>query len=255
MALLLSSIILFLVLTSGIAYTVMLSTSPYSIKPSKRKLMNIIAWSTIPAVLLHFLGILIAENCLGQDIDLQVLGKLFSSRLTVEQIDLTYEQIQNSLGRILVYHLTLILVGLGAGFGLQKFIRWKEWDRKYRIFRFSNKWHYIFTGECLDFPDVQGSFDDVGEKIVNIVCQIAGTAYIYSGYYFDYYLDNEGKLESLQIRQPMRRLLIDDSDEDDKYYEIPSRYIILTADSILNINMLYIKFEEAEEGLENETAI
>ncbi|MEM9337423.1 MAG: hypothetical protein AAGA66_01760 [Bacteroidota bacterium] len=244
MALISSTVILFLILTPGISYTVMFITSPYSIKLSKRKFLEVIVWSTIPSILLHFFGILIAENLFNQDIQLDVVGTLLSTSLKYEEIKKTYAIVEDSLGGILFYHIILVGFGLLFGYLIRTAIRRFKLDRRYRFFRFSNKWYYIFSGECLDFPDVPDSYEEIGNKAVNILCDVGGKQYIYSGWYSDYYLDAEGKLESIQLKDPVRRSIDKDNKEKDRYYLIPSKYFLIPSKSIININVLYIKFKE-----------
>jgi len=246
LALVSSTIILFLLLTPGISYTVMFITSPYSIKLSKRRFFEVIVWSTIPAILLHFFGILVAENIFNQDIRLDVVGTLLSTRLKYEEIQTIYSIVENSLSFILLYHVVLVGFGLLFGYLIRFGIRYFKLDRKYRFFRFSNKWYYIFSGECLDFPDVPDSYEEIGNKAVNVLCDVGGKQYIYSGWYSDYYLDSNGNLESVQLKDPVRRNIDEDKKEKDRYYYIPSKYFLIPAKSIININVLYIKFEESE---------
>ncbi len=209
-------------------------------------MIEIITWSAIPAIFLQFLGVIIAECCFNQNIDFEVLGILLNNRAESIETKAAYNILKNSLPQILVYHLILITFGMFFGFFFRKIIRYFKWDRKYRFFRFSNKWYYIFSGECLDFPDVNGSYEEIGVKIVNLLCDIgSGESVIYSGYFSDYYLDGQGKLESIQISEPYRRFLSKDNKQKNRFYDIPSRYLLIPAETIVNINMLYLKLKEA----------
>lgn len=222
----------------------MFITSPYSIKLSKRRFLEVIVWSTIPAILLHFFGILIAENVFSQDIRLDIVGALLSTNLKYEEIQSSYAIVEKSLGAIFLYHLILVGFGLLFGYLVRIGIRYFKLDREFRFFRFSNKWYYFFSGECLDFPDVPDSYEEIGNKAVNVLCDIGGKQYIYSGWYSDYYLDSYGNLESVQLKDPVRRSLEKDNKEKNRYYYIPSKYFLIPVKSIININVLYIKFEE-----------
>ncbi len=222
----------------------MFITSPYSIKLSKRKFIEIVVWSTIPSILLHFFGILVAENLFHQNIRLDIVGTLLSTSLKYEEIRKTYSVVAESLEKIFIYHIILACFGLLFGYLARMVIRHFKLDRRFRFFRFSNKWYYIFSGECLDFPDVPDNYEEIGNKAVNVLCDIGGKQYIYSGWYSDYYLDAVGNLESVQLKDPVRRSLEKDNKEKDRYYFIPSKYFLIPAKSIININVLYIKFEE-----------
>lgn len=279
MGLVVSSIFLFLLLTPGFAYMAMYVTSPFSIKVSKRKFLPFVTYSAIPAIILHGIGVEFIDEVLPYNVDLTILGNLLIS--DSNSVDSAYPALQDSLLKIILYHFCLILFGGLLGFLSRHIVRMVKWDRKHRIFRFSNKWHYIFTGERLDFKDIQDSYDDISIRILNILCKTGtGQLILYSGHYSDYYLDNGGRLESVLIKSPVRRYLLEDEQRelgrvqadstrveeptvsytgegiefsessDDRYYEIPSRYLMIKADTILNINMFYFNFEEKTDDLQ-----
>ncbi|MCC5927868.1 MAG: hypothetical protein JJU28_01365 [Cyclobacteriaceae bacterium] len=193
------------------------------------------------------MGIFFAQVLFSQTVRLDIIGALLSTNLTYEEIQIVYSTVRNSLGLIFLYHIMLVTLGLLMGFLVRRSIRYFKLDRKYRFFRFSNKWYYIFSGECLDFPDVPDSYQEIGDKALNILCDIGGKQFIYSGWYSDYYLDSQGNLESVQLKDPIRRSLDKDNKESNRYYKIPSKYFLIPVKSIININILYIKFEDKTE--------
>lgn len=229
---------------------VMYITSPYSIKVSKRKLVSIITWSIIPAFVLHFFGIIIAENCLDYDIKLEVIGFLLSSRTTEPTLIKSYTLIEESLSNIFLYHFVLIITGIFTGRVARKIIRGLKWDRTYRFFRFSNKFHYIFSGESLDFPDVQDSFDDITVRVLHLLCNVGNNQpLLYAGYFQDYYLDSTGSLESVIIKDPFKKVF-EENVSKEQWTEIPSRYLYIDAKSILNVNMLYLNIDYGNDNNE-----
>lgn len=231
-------------MTPGLAAVVMFITSPYSIKLSKRKVPALLAKSILPAISLHFLGISIAEGVFNQNVRFDVIGALLNTRLQYEDINTTYNVVKESLNQIFLYHICLIGLGMFLGWGAMRVIRATGLDTKVRLFRFSNKWYYIFSGECLDFPDVPGSHSDIDVKVVNLLCDIGGKQYIYVGFYSNYYLNSNGELESIQITSPLRRSIDKDRKQKSRYYRISSRYMVIPSKSIVNINMFYFSIEK-----------
>jgi hypothetical protein len=125
-----------------------------------------------------------------------------------------------------------------------KCVRYFKLDRKVRMLRFSNKWHCILTGECFDFPDVPDHFEDISFKIVNVLCKVNGKSVLYTGEYFNYYIDSKGDLETIHLKYPVRRYL--DDDKAKTYDQIPSRYLVIPSNDIININLKYIHSVEID---------
>lgn len=156
----------------------------------------------------------------------------------------------------------VFFIGLLGGRLCWIIVRSCKLDRKYRFFRFSNKWHYIFSGECLDFPDTPDDYEEITDKIINVLCRVNNKTILYTGEYFNYYIDNNGNLEAVHLKYPIRRMLEDDkkdivsiNDYNTKYYEIESRYLVIPNSDIININFRYLNFIiVTEEELESISA-
>jgi hypothetical protein len=180
--------------------------------------------------------LLVAESVLFFKFDLRaVLSKaLFEGDSEVYAgVFLTY----------LYYCMFVIAVAFCAGHLSRKIVRLLKFDRKLRLFRFSNDWHYLLSGEFLDFPEVPDNPEEVSFKLVNALTDVGGKQMIYIGELIHFTLSDEGGLENIVLKDAKRRLLEDDLLEN-RYYEIPGRYITIPYKTIININIRYFYLEE-----------
>ena len=241
MSLILSSILLFVLFAPGITFRLgYLANKTY-----QRTVIDDITWSILPALVLQYTGFLVVSKLTQYEIKLDYVFYILTAITDIHLISEVSSNIKNNAGSIFLYN--LILTGAGATFGhfLRKLVRYSKFDRRYKALRFYNSWHYVLSGECLDFPNVPDKYEEISVKIVDILCDLSGEHYIYIGELFDYYLDDKGELKEIHLRYPMRRKLQDDdSSKEDRYYEIPSRFIIIPYKNIININIRYFNFTE-----------
>jgi hypothetical protein len=188
---------------------------------------------------MHFVSyaiLLVAKSILYFDFDITVvLSKTLFEGSSEEYADvfLTY----------LYYCAFVIAVSFCAGHVSRKLVRILKLDRKLRLFRFSNDWHYLLSGEFLDFPEVPDNPEEVSFKLVNALTNVGGKQMIYIGELIHFTLSDEGGLENIVLKDAKRRLLEDDLLEN-RYYEIPGRYITIPYKTIININIRYFYLEE-----------
>jgi len=130
-------------------------------------------------------------------------------------------------------------------------VRWLKLDRKLKLFRFSNDWHYLLSGEFLDFPEVPDDPEEVSFKLVNVLTNVGAEQMIYIGELIHFTLSDDGGLENIVLKDAKRRFLKDDLLEN-RYYEIPGRYITIPYKTIININIRYFYLEEITAIYERE---
>lgn len=239
-----TTILLFIILAPGFLARNAYNSSKLSIKDTNRNIVNDLTWSIIPSLTLHILFISIIQNFSTYYIDFEQLGNLILGVTISNKAEIAFKQLGYFKYAIFFYNLILFIFSFIIGYGCRELIRHWEIDRKIRYFRFSNKWHYIFSGECLDFPDVPDTYQEITDKIINILCKVNGKSILYSGEFFNYYIDSKGDLEAVHLRSPIRRYLEKDSAEDQDYYVIPSRYLVIPNSEIININFRYFALEE-----------
>jgi hypothetical protein len=239
-----TTILLFIILAPGYLSRKAYNSSKLSVKDSNKNIVNELTWSIIPALTLHIVFISIIHNLTSYYVDFEVLGNLIVGVKESNKIDESFKLLGDFKYAIFFYNLILFAVSFFSGYLLRKLVRHLKIDIKWRYFRFTNKWHYIFTGECLDFPDVPDKHEEITDKIINILCRVNDENVLYIGEFFNYYIDSKGDLEAVHLRNPIRRYLDNDNSTDSDYYVIPSRYLVIPNSDIININFRYFSLEE-----------
>src|SRR5690606_14017957 len=163
--------------------------------------------------------------------------------------------------------LFLWVIAALAGLFCNQIIRYFKFDRKYRILRFGNSWYYFFSGEVLDFPDIEGSSKEIDYVFVDALVKAGSKEILYIGILSDYDLATNGGLKSFTLKGAKRRYL--DSNETgnhplkdnppstekeieayneqllEKYYTIPSNLLVIPFDqNVVNINFRYYGDDE-----------
>ncbi|WP_179022198.1 hypothetical protein [Winogradskyella forsetii] len=241
-----TSVIIFVILAPGFLFRLAYKSSKLSVNNPERNLLNDLTWAILPAFILHILFIFFLELVSKYYVNFEQLGNLIAGAKTDDKIESSFSQIKEFLYPIFFYNLAIFSFAIITGYQGRKLIRKHKWDRKYRYLRFSNKWHYIFTGECLDFPDVPDHFDEITDKIINVLCSVNGENILYTGEYFNYYIDKDGNLEAIHLKYPIRKYLKKNDTTENSNYEIESRYLVIPNSDIVNINFRYLSLEEVD---------
>lgn len=243
-----TSILLFIILAPGFFFRISYNSSKLSVKDPNRNLINDFTWSIIPSIVLHTLSIFFVEFFSTYFVDFKQLGNLLLGVTSSNKIEESFSQLRLFFYQIFFYNIIIFTISILAGYTSRKIVRLLKWDRKYRFLRFTNKWHYIFTGECLDFPEVPDKFKEITEKYVNVLCKVNDKTILYSGEFFNYYVDSKGDLEAIHLKLPERRYLENDEESKKEYYKIPSKYLVIPNSDIVNINFKYISTTEISES-------
>lgn len=122
-------------------------------------------------------------------------------------------------------------------------------DAKIKLMRFSNNWHYLFTGRILKHPKFKNSTTTklkVKYTYLDVlVNENSEKPKLYSGLYADYSLNPKepSKISEIHLFRPERY-----SFKDGKAVPrpIPGNVFTILSDNILNINCTYV-FEKLEE--------
>ncbi|MDP1842838.1 MAG: hypothetical protein Q8K64_05405 [Sediminibacterium sp.] len=239
MNLLFVSVLLFCFLIPGFVFRLCYFSPPFSRKFQSANLISDLTWSILPGLIFHFLGAIVIQIFSEYSILFNYVGSLLLITNDKVLANTIFTNIQSHLAEILLYNVILIFLAGVSGYLAKYLVRKLKIDRKYRTFRFSNKWHYIMTGECLDFPHINDQFNDINVRLIDILCQNGKEEQIYTGELFEWYTDDKGELDTIHIRYPMRRKLSDDYKDKDRFHRIPSRYLIIPYKTVLNINVRY----------------
>jgi len=168
----------------------------------------------------------------------------------------------SSINNIIAYNLYLWISSAVLGYSIKRIVRELKLDRKWKLLRFQNEWHYLITGEILDFPKILGEASDIDIVSVDAMVETNNGTIIYSGIIQDYLLSKQGGLELIYLTEVTRRYLKSDNlnnadtkgnSMQDGYYYIPGDFVVLPYKDIKNINISYYSIEEDEDNLiENE---
>jgi hypothetical protein len=246
-ALAVSTLFLFLFILPGITFKRAYLSSAFSRKLKFSGVLDEVFWALFPSIIMHFLSYLLllaASYVFYFDFDLK---QTLSSALLKHD----NEEYGDIFLSYLFYCTFVMTVSFFAGHTSRKIIRVLKFDRKFKLFRFTNDWHYLLSGEFLDFPEVPDHPEEVSFKLVNALTSVGTQQMIYIGELIHFTLSDEGGLENIVLKDAKRRLLQDDLSEN-RYYEIPGRYITIPYKTIININIRYFYLEEVTEDYDDE---
>lgn len=166
--------------------------------------------------------------------------------------ELNFELIRSGMPVFLNYtSATLIISGL-LGYTARKFVIRFKWDQKFSIFRINNEWYYLLTGKILD----KNQKDDVEFVQIDALVNTAEGNFIYCGILENFMLSNDGGLDRLYLANVYRRKLkndikfqfneqsIIDKKFDDRYYNMPGQFFVLSYKDVINMNISYYKVTE-----------
>lgn len=242
MALAVSTLFLFLFILPGITFKRAYLSSAFSRKLKFSGLLDEVFWALFPSIIMHFLsyGLMLAFEQLFQ----------FRFELVTVLIEPLFQEGNEAYRDIflpyLFYCTFVMTVSFFAGHVSRKLIRVLKFDRKFKLFRFTNDWHYLLSGEFLDFPEVPDHPEEVSFKLVNVLTNVGKEEMIYIGELIHFTLSDEGGLENIVLKDAKRRFLKDDLVES-RYYDIPGRYITIPFKTIININIRYFYLEEVTD--------
>ena len=256
MSIALSTLVLFFLLVPGILFRRFYFSEEFSKQYFKETFFGVFISTILPSLFFHFLWYFIVK-IFGQQVNLFVLGDIVSQQPS----NLSFQNIQNNSTKILIYNLSMFIVSGCSGYLLKQYVRKEKWDRKYKIFRFQNSWHYILKGEFFDFPRAEITLDvDTVEEIelvfVDAIMEINGKSYLYDGVLVDYELNGNNGLETISLSNSQRRRLNDDSkiskkgnkkDNSNKYYPLGGHIIILKYCELKNLNFTYLTLDEQDD--------
>lgn len=235
-----STLFLFLFILPGITFKRAYLSSVFSRKLKFSGILHEVFWALFPSIIMHIISFLllsVASNIFDFEFNLK---RVLSIALLQQENEAVYVDI---FFAYLLYCTFVMTISFFAGHASRKIIRVLKFDRKFKLFRFTNDWHYLLSGEFLDFPEVPDHPEEVSFKLVNALTSVGSQQMIYIGELIHFTLSDEGGLENIVLKDAKRRLLQDDLSEN-RYYEIPGRYITIPYKTIVNINIRYFYLEE-----------
>ena len=240
------TILLLLISLPGYALRRSYFTSRFSIKYIPTNIINELIWSFFPAIFIHGIVIIIIEEYTTFSVHLENVGYLLTGGSNPKTANPIFENIQANMDNILSYFIGILIfvtiLGNLARFLVRKF----NLDIRFRVLRFPNSWHYIFTGEYLDIEKREvGAHNNIDFIFVDVLMNVGEKNVLYSGIMENYYLSKrDGGLERIIIKYPSKKDFSFDGGTDDR--EIPGNYLTIPYEKINNINIQYIDIEEED---------
>lgn len=250
----LATLTLLIILYPGFLFRRFYFTEEFSKEYFKQSVTDLLFSSILPGFFIHFLGYLFFIK--GRtEIDVITIGTLLSGTSDADKVTQAFKTVYEKSFLIIGYFAGVSLVGMIAGFLTKLVVRNFKLDRKIKLFRFQNEWHYIFSGEILDFPKVSGKADDIDCSYVDALVKTDEGTVIYSGLLTDYILSKEGGIDRIYLTSVKRRFLKDDiingpeskeqkqvNAEDKRYYYLPGQFFIIPYNLVINLHITYYKF-------------
>jgi hypothetical protein len=135
------------------------------------------------------------------------------------------------------------------GYFLSKLVLFLDLDTKWKFFRFSNNWHYIFSGRIIKLRKNKGT-TVVNRKVKYtyldiLVAEKDNDTTLYSGLFANYDLSYKetDKLERIHLYRASR---FKKTETEILQRPIPGNVFTICADRILNINTTYIYYDDDE---------
>ena len=154
MSLILSSILLFILFSPGITFRLgYLANKTYL-----RTVIDDITWSILPSLVLQYFGFLFVTFFTKYEIRFDYIFFILTAITDTELLSDISSNIRENVTPIFWYNFILAVVGAILGHSLRKGVRVTKLDRKFKALRFYNSWHYVLSGECLDFPNVPDKY-------------------------------------------------------------------------------------------------
>ncbi len=243
MNLALATLVIIIFSLPGIAFRKSYFSGRFTSTGFTSSLYSLVLWSFLPALVFHGIFLSLIEYFTTYRISVENFGFLLFSSDDKKSLDSIFLNIHDNIYNILFYNISLILIASILGMLFRNFVRYFGLDITYSIFRFPNKWHYIFTGEYYDFSRGKRYHHNIDLIFIDALVEINGQGVIYSGILEDYYLSktNEG-LEQIIIKYPTKKTF--SVNENLEVKEIPGDFLIIPYDKIQNINYSYVAIDE-----------
>ena len=205
--------------------------------------MDGVTSTILPSLVIHFVAYYLFVQW-NYTIDIKTISILVSGTDDVSTVHHALESIQGNFSAVLNYFLVVNMLSFISGYLWKSIVRGYYLDSKFKILRFKNEWHYIFSGEILNFPKIPGQSRDIGFAYVDVVTEIDGEGYLYSGILMEYILSKEHILETICLANVRRRKISEEVQSENDYYYIPGNFIIFKYNHIQNLNITYYNWEE-----------
>lgn len=229
-----------------------------------RDITEELARGTLATLILHMIAISLVEWLLCYRINIEALLILLAGwpKLDLHQERAVLHSVAGHTFPVLSYIVSTSMAGLIFGFIAHYVARRLCLDIRFPLFRFSNDWHYLFTGEAIAFDttgtsgEIRHLRDSIDFVYITALVDRGGIMMLYWGIITGFHFNRQGELDRIVLQSAHRRRLETDpvsGDESDipesfvddlrGFYAIRGNFLIIPYANVKNINVEYIKVE------------
>lgn len=232
----LTTILLIFLLLPGLIFRRFYYTEEFSKEYFKESISSFFLATAFPSTVIHILGWQLVTY--WYDLDIPTLSTLFSGTDNSDQIRKAFINLHQHLAEIIAYFSMLGAISAISGMFCKALVRRKKWDRTIKLLRFQNEWHYLFSGEILDFPRIAGEASDIDFTFVDALVETKEGTVIYKGVLEEYILSKDGGVDRIYLTDVKRRFLKDDN-KPESNYTMPGKFFVIPFSKILNLHLTY----------------
>jgi len=247
-----TTLIILLLLLPGIFFSRFYYSGEFSKQYFKPNLFELVLSTLIQSIFLHTLWVGICYYS-GYTFNYYILISLLSGIEDTDHLKEVSDFVKMNIGEIVLYNFSLWGVALGLGQLTRLVVRKVKLDRKFTILRFQNEWHYILSGEMLDFPNVEGQARKIDAIALDVLVDSADGVILYSGILQNYVLSRLGGLELINMREVTRKFIKLDTKKPNievPNYELVGNTFSIPYSKVQNIHIMYVDIDLMTESLE-----
>ena len=246
MNLALPTLVFLVFLVPGFLFRRLYFSGEFSEQYFKENFVSLIFPTLLTSIVIHLLSYILLSPFFKPDTS--TIGTFLSGDNNNKDISLAIQNVLSNYKSILLYFIIASFIGGFSGWLTKLIIRNYKLDRKYKILRFQNEWHYLFSGELLDFPNVPGRTGNIDLAYVDTLISTNEGTVLYSGLLDDYVLSSSNGIDRIYLKNVKRRFLKDDlqlntEPEKDRYYFMPGDFFVIPFNKIINLHISYYKIE------------
>jgi hypothetical protein len=174
-----NTVLLFLIFFSGLAFLRAYHSKEFSKNYIKKNTFDELVGGIFSGIFFQIVSVLYLTKYHEVQFDFKSLGFLLIGAKDDANISSSFLNVQSHIWKIFQYNICVIGFAAICGLVCRYLVRWLKLDRKWHFFRFSNEWHYILSGEILEFPSRQIrseksksrriSAKDISNKYLNVL--------------------------------------------------------------------------------------
>jgi len=246
-----NTIILFLIIFSGLASRRAYFSKEFSKNYIKKNTFDELVGGIFIGIVIQIIGVLCLRQR-GVNLDFKTIGFLLVGAKDDNNVSSSFLNIEKDIEQILIYNLLLIIIAVFLGYVSRILVRNLKLDRKWRFFRFDNEWHYILSGEILEFPSakingIKIQAKTFGNKYMNVLTKVDDHFVVYSGILVESFLSNEGGLDLLCMNGVKKKVIKKDVKEPEVIeHPMSVDVFVIPYNQILNLSITYYLLEKVE---------